>query len=47
MSGYPQPMLGDGGILEDGILLVEKPFTEPVLLAKVEEALRADVLVLA
>jgi len=47
MSGYPQPMLGDGGILEEGILLVEKPFTEPVLLAKVEEALSADVLVVA
>jgi PAS domain S-box-containing protein len=47
MSGYPQPMLGDGGILEEGILLVEKPFTEPVLLAKVEEALRADLLVVA
>jgi hypothetical protein len=47
MSGYPQPMLGDGGILEEGILLVEKPFTEPVLLAKVEEALRSEVLVVA
>ena len=47
MSGYPQPMLGDGGILGEGILLVEKPFTEPVLLAKVEEALRSEVLVVA
>jgi PAS domain S-box-containing protein len=47
MSGYPQPMLGDGGILEEGILLVEKPFTEPVLLAKVEEALRSEALVVA
>jgi PAS domain S-box-containing protein len=47
MSGYPQPMLGDGGILEEGILLVEKPFTEPVLLAKVEEALRAEVVAVA
>ena len=47
MSGYPQPMLGDGGILGEGILLVEKPFTEPVLLAKVEEALNSEVLVVA
>jgi CheY-like chemotaxis protein len=47
MSGYPQPMLGDGGILEEGILLVEKPFTEPVLLAKVEEALHSELLVVA
>ena len=47
MSGYPQPMLGDGGILGDGILLVEKPFTEPVLIAKVEEALSSEVLVVA
>jgi CheY-like chemotaxis protein len=43
MSGYPQPMLGDGGILEEGILLVEKPFTEPVLLAKVQQALHTEV----
>jgi PAS domain S-box-containing protein len=46
MSGYPQPMLDNGGILEEGILLIEKPFTEPVLLAKVEQALEAKVAVL-
>jgi CheY-like chemotaxis protein len=46
MSGYAQPMLGDGGILEEGVILLEKPFTEPVLLAKVELALHAEVLVL-
>jgi PAS domain S-box-containing protein len=46
MSGYAQPMLGDGGILEQGVILLEKPFTEPVLLAKVELALRTEVLVL-
>jgi PAS domain S-box-containing protein len=45
MSGYAQPMLGDGGILEEGVILLEKPFTEPVLLAKVELALHAEVLV--
>jgi PAS domain S-box-containing protein len=47
MSGYAQPMLGDSGILEEGILLIEKPFTEPVLLAKVEQALHAEVMVVA
>jgi len=46
MSGYAQPMLGDGGILEEGVILLEKPFTEPVLLAKVELALHAEILVL-
>ena len=46
MSGYAQPMLGDGEILEDGVILLEKPFNEPVLLAKVELALHAEVLVL-
>jgi FixJ family two-component response regulator len=41
MSGYAQPMLGDGGALEEGVLLIEKPFTEPVLLDGVEHALHA------
>ena len=45
MSGYAQPMLGDGGILEKGVILLEKPFTEPVLLAKLEQALHAEILV--
>ncbi len=45
MSGYAQPIVSAGGILEEGVLLLEKPFTEPVLLAKVEQALRAEVLV--
>jgi nitrogen-specific signal transduction histidine kinase len=47
MSGYAQLMLGDGGILEEGVILVEKPFTEPVLLARVEQALDAEALVLS
>jgi PAS domain S-box-containing protein len=42
MSGYAQPMLGDGGALEEGVLLIEKPFTEPVLLDGVEHALHAS-----
>ena len=41
MSGYAQPILGDDGTLEDGVLLIEKPFTESVLLAKVDHALHA------
>ena len=41
MSGYAKPILGDDGTLEDGVLLVEKPFTEPVLLAKVDHAIHA------
>jgi PAS domain S-box-containing protein len=47
MSGYAQPMLGDSGILDEGILLIEKPFTEPTLLAKVEQALQAKVMIVA
>ena len=41
MSGYAQPILGVDGTLEDGLLLVEKPFTEPVLLAMIDHALHA------
>jgi PAS domain S-box-containing protein len=41
MSGYAEPILGDNGTLEEGVLLLEKPFTEPVLLAMVNHALDA------
>jgi len=41
MSGYAQPILGVDGTLEDGVLLVEKPFTEAVLLASVDHAVHA------
>ena len=47
MSGYAEPILGEGGTLERGVLLLEKPFTEPALIAKVEQALRAPLAVLA
>jgi CheY-like chemotaxis protein/nitrogen-specific signal transduction histidine kinase len=47
MSGYAQPMLDNGGTLEDGVLLIEKPFTEPVLLDGVEHALHASRVVAA
>ena len=45
MSGYAQPIMGDGGTLDKGVLLLEKPFTEQVLLAKVEQALQAPLLI--
>jgi PAS domain S-box-containing protein len=45
MSGYAQPILGDGGTLDDDVQLVEKPFTEPVLLAKVDRVLSAPALI--
>jgi CheY-like chemotaxis protein len=41
MSGYAEPILGSDGTLEEGVLLLEKPFTEPVLLARVSHALHA------
>jgi hypothetical protein len=40
MSGYAQPVLGAQGTLEEGVTLVEKPFSETILLAKVTDALR-------
>jgi CheY-like chemotaxis protein len=45
MSGYAQPILGDGGTLGDDVHLLEKPFTEPALLAKVDRALSAPALI--
>jgi PAS domain S-box-containing protein len=47
MSGYAQPMVGDGGALEDGVLLIEKPFTEPVLLDGVQHALHTPLVAAA
>jgi CheY-like chemotaxis protein len=43
MSGYAQPVLSPAGVLDPGIVLVEKPFTAPLLLAKVREALSRSV----
>jgi PAS domain S-box-containing protein len=42
MSGYAQPVLAERGTLEDGVVLLEKPFTEAALLAKLGEALAGD-----
>jgi two-component system, cell cycle sensor histidine kinase and response regulator CckA len=40
MSGYAQGLLGAQGVLEPGINLIEKPFTEASLLAKIGSILR-------
>ena len=39
MSGYAQPALAAQGSLEPGVALLDKPFSEPVLLAKVSQVL--------
>jgi hypothetical protein len=39
MSGYAQPVLASEGTLGAGVLLLEKPFSETMLLDKVREAL--------
>jgi PAS domain S-box-containing protein len=39
MSGYSHGVLDTQGILEDGVNLIEKPFTEAALLAKLRETL--------
>jgi hypothetical protein len=41
MSGYTAGLLGGQGVLEPGVHLLEKPFTESVLLAKLNEVLGA------
>ena len=42
MSGYTQGLLGQQGILEPGVHLIEKPFSETTLLTKLHEILSAD-----
>ena len=39
MSGYAEPMLASQGALDPELILVEKPFTEPVLLHHVRQVL--------
>jgi PAS domain S-box-containing protein len=41
MSGYARPVLANSGTLEPGVRLLEKPFSESVLLEAVREALDA------
>jgi two-component system, cell cycle sensor histidine kinase and response regulator CckA len=39
MSGYTQALLGAQGVLEPGVHLIEKPFSESTLLTKLHEVL--------
>jgi PAS domain S-box-containing protein len=39
MSGFAQPILDSGGHLRDGMVLIEKPFSGPALLAKIAQML--------
>ncbi len=41
MSGYTQGILGAQGVINAGITLIEKPFTQESLLCKLNEVLRA------
>jgi PAS domain S-box-containing protein len=42
MSGYTQGILDNQGVLETGIHLIEKPFTEASLLAKLRQVMSTD-----
>ena len=42
MSGFAQPALASNGKLQPGVTLLDKPFNEPTLLARVREVLEAD-----
>jgi hypothetical protein len=42
MSGFAQPILASGGQLDAGVILVEKPFSGPTLLAKVSQGLEQE-----
>jgi FixJ family two-component response regulator len=39
MSGYAHPVLASQGTLDVGVALIDKPFTEEALLAKIHEVL--------
>jgi PAS domain S-box-containing protein len=39
MSGFAQPILESGGLLDAGVALIEKPFSAPALLVKVAQIL--------
>jgi PAS domain S-box-containing protein len=43
MSGYAQPVLASRGTLDEGVSLIDKPFTEEALLVKVREVLDAPI----
>ena len=42
MSGYTEGLLSDQGVLDPGINLIEKPFTETALLGKLRAVLRSS-----
>jgi CheY-like chemotaxis protein len=42
MSGYPEDFIVDQGVGEPGLVIVDKPFTEPVLLQKLRETLDSE-----
>jgi len=42
MSGYAHPVLTSQGRLEEGVVLLEKPFTESALLARVRQVVGSD-----
>lgn len=42
MSGYAHPVLTSQGRLEEGVVLLEKPFTEATLLARVRQVVGRD-----
>jgi hypothetical protein len=39
MSGYAQPVLASRGALEEGVRLIEKPFSAATLLTQVRDVL--------
>ena len=42
VPGYTEHAIASGGVLDPGILLLQKPFTREILTRKVREALGAD-----
>ena len=42
MSGFAQPALGANGTLAPAVALLDKPFNEPTLLARVRQVLEAN-----
>jgi PAS domain S-box-containing protein len=42
MSGFAEPILDSGGQLGEGVALIEKPFSAPVLLAKLAQVIERE-----
>nr|WP_320017424.1 PAS domain S-box protein [uncultured Desulfobacter sp.] len=40
MSGYPADVIGNKGVLEEGVLLIQKPLSSQTMAVKIREALR-------